>query len=286
LQRLQFLTWLEADGLAWGNRHLRTGARITSDPGFPRTDVEDAEAPQFDPFALCESPLHALENGLHRHFRLGLSDPSAVDYFIDDVEFDQSHPPHRRYLDITSVGRNRDSNRLRPKLNDKIGVIELSRMPVSRDSFRRACSRFATGVAIATVLDESGEPHGLTINSFTPVSAEPPIVLICIDRDCSTLEHFKSSRWFALSFLSEAQQELSNRFAVLPEGRFQGVAWHGADEAGGMPVLDGAIGWMSCRILNRIEAGDHWILLGEVEQAETGEGQPLLYFNSGYQRLA
>jgi len=159
-------------------------------------------------------------------------------------------------------------------------------MPVSRDSFRRACSRFATGVAIATVLDPSGEPHGLTINSFTSVSAEPPIVLICIDRDCSILGHFEASPWFAISFLAEAQQELSNRFALLPEGRFQGVDWRPAQESGGMPILEGAIGWMSCRVLNRVAAGDHWILLGEVEQAEPCEGQPLLYFDSAYQRLA
>lgn len=159
-------------------------------------------------------------------------------------------------------------------------------MPISRDSFRRACSRFATGVAIATVLDGTGEPHGLTINSFTSVSAAPPLVLICIDRDCSVLGHFRSSAWFGLSFLSEAQQDLSNRFAVLPEGRFQGVAWSPAPESS-MPVIEDCIGWMSCRIVDRIEAGDHVIFLGEVDQAETSgsSGKPLLYFDSGYQRL-
>ncbi len=122
------------------------------------------------------------------------------------------------------------------------------------------------------------------MNSFTSVSAEPPLVLICIDLACSLLPLFQLAHAYGLNFLSESQQDLSNRFAVLPEGRFQGVGWRPGENTG-VPRIDGAIGWMECRMRQRIDAGDHVILLAEVEQADSSEGKPLLYFASGYRRL-
>ncbi|BDC50213.1 hypothetical protein F183_A25290 [Bryobacterales bacterium F-183] len=161
----------------------------------------------------------------------------------------------------------------------------MSRTPISRDLFRRACSRFATGVAVATVLDPDGRPHGLTINSFTSVSADPPLVLICLDRSCSLLTHFSSSGFYALSFLSEDQQDLSNRFAALPEGRFQGVAWKPGPQSG-MPILDGSIGYMECSTHQTIVAGDHTLFIGQVEAANAEpEARPLLYYASSYQKI-
>lgn len=157
-------------------------------------------------------------------------------------------------------------------------------MPVSRQSFRQACSRFATGVAVATLLDSSGQPHGLTVNSFTSVSADPPLVLICIDQHSSLLPHFRTVAHYGLSFLSDSQQDLSNRFAILPEGRFQGVDWRRGDSTG-VPVLAGVVGWMECSIRQSIEAGDHIIFLAEVVACEASDGDPLLYFASAYKRL-
>jgi len=161
----------------------------------------------------------------------------------------------------------------------------LSRTPISRDAFRRACSRFATGVAVATVLDRDGKPHGLTINSFTSVSADPPLVLICLDQSCSLLTHFSGSGHYALSFLSEEQQELSNRFAALPEGRFQGVTWK-PGPATGMPILDGSIGFMECSVHQQIVAGDHTLFIGHIEDCGgQPEARPLLYYASAYQKI-
>jgi flavin reductase (DIM6/NTAB) family NADH-FMN oxidoreductase RutF len=158
-------------------------------------------------------------------------------------------------------------------------------MPVSRQSFRLACSRFATGVAVATIFDSTGQPHGLTVNSFSSVSADPPLVLICLDHHSSLLPQFRASQHYGLSFLSDAQQDLSNRFAVLPEGRFQGVDWKPGD-ASGVPLLTGVVGWMECAVRQVIEAGDHAIFLAEVVACEAAEGNPLLYFASGYKRMA
>jgi flavin reductase (DIM6/NTAB) family NADH-FMN oxidoreductase RutF len=158
-------------------------------------------------------------------------------------------------------------------------------MPVSRQSFRQACSRFATGVAVATILDSSGHPHGLTVNSFTSVSADPPLVLICIDNHCSLLAQFQASKAYGLTFLGEEQQDLSNRFAIQPEGRFQGVDWISGGETG-VPILPGAVGWMECVVRQTIAAGDHVIFLAEVAACEAGAGNPLLYFGSAYKRMA
>lgn len=160
----------------------------------------------------------------------------------------------------------------------------MSRTPISRDSFRKACSRFATGVAVATVLDGSGQPHGLTVNSFTSVSAEPPLVLICIDLGSSVLPLFQATESYGLNFLSSGQQEISNRFAVLPEGRFQGVEWVSGPLLG-VPILRHTIGWMECRVERKIEAGDHVIFLAEVVSAEAHDGAPLLYFSSSYRQI-
>jgi flavin reductase len=141
-------------------------------------------------------------------------------------------------------------------------------------------------VAVLTALDREANPHGLTVNSFTSVSAEPPLVLVCVDLSCSILPCFEHSPAYALSFLSEHQEDLSVRFAFVPERRFDGVKWT-PGEITGAPLLEGAIGWMECAIRQRIPGGDHQILLAEVVAArvDDGSGRPLLYFNSGYTSL-
>ena len=156
---------------------------------------------------------------------------------------------------------------------------------MTQEEFRKVCSRFATGVAVLTVSDATGSPHGLTVNSFASVSATPPLVLVCVDNGCSLLPLFEGSPRFGLSFLEQSQQEISRRFAVVPEQRFNGVDWH-LSASGGVPVIDGALGWMECRVVERISAGDHRVLLGEVIGGGFGAGgQPLVYFGSGYRQL-
>ena len=155
---------------------------------------------------------------------------------------------------------------------------------MTQEEFRRVCSRFSTGVAVLTVIDEAGNPHGLTVNSFTSVSASPPLVLVCVDCACSLLPLFESATRFGLSFLSAHQEDISARFAFVPERRFDGVAW--SSSAGGVPVIEDALGWMECVTRQRIPAGDHVIFLGEVVEGQTRpEGQPLIYFSSGYRQL-
>ncbi len=150
--------------------------------------------------------------------------------------------------------------------------------------FRRACGHFATGVAIAATLDSSGNPHGLTINSFTSVSLTPPLILICIDYRAAVLAHFQSATHFGLSFLSALQQDLSNRFALKPDCRFEGTEWKPG--ATGVPLMVGCLASLECRVDRTIDAGDHMILLAEVEAAELEGGQPLLYYSGRYGRCS
>jgi flavin reductase (DIM6/NTAB) family NADH-FMN oxidoreductase RutF len=151
------------------------------------------------------------------------------------------------------------------------------------ETFREACARFATGVTVATVRATDGTPHGLTASSFTSVSIQPPLILICIDYACTFLSHFRACTNFAVNVLEESQRELSVRFAQMPEGRFEGIHWYPGQA--GAPLLGGCIANIECRLSSIIEAGDHAIFLGEVIRAETRPGRPLLYFNRDYRTL-
>ena len=113
---------------------------------------------------------------------------------------------------------------------------------------------------------------------------DPPLVLMCIDRNANVLPYFQDAKSFALSVLEESQQAESNRFATRGEDRFKGVAWHAAES--GSPLIDGALAHFDCVVYQAIEAGDHTIFIGEVTDLHLQEGRPLLYFASAYQQLA
>ena len=102
---------------------------------------------------------------------------------------------------------------------------------LDREVFRKTCARFTTGIAVATVSGTDGAPYGITVNSFTSVSAAPPLVLVCIDYRSSVLTHFRGSAWYAINVLSDAQQELSERFAARVPDRFHNLGWRGANRA-------------------------------------------------------
>ncbi len=156
---------------------------------------------------------------------------------------------------------------------------------MSSDLFRRVCANFPTGVCVATTSDAAGIPHGLTVNSFTSLSLTPPLVMVAIDRASAVLELFEASGAYAVNMLREDQRDLSVRFAELPEGRFEGVAWHPGFQSGA-PVLDGALGVIECRIVQAVDTGDHRVLVGEVLEVSCSAGRPLVFFGSGYAGLA
>ena len=154
---------------------------------------------------------------------------------------------------------------------------------VTGEEFRRACGRFATGVTIASVLDAAGTPHGLTVNSFTSVSLEPTLVLICLGHDVSIIHHFRNAIYFGISVLADDQQALSERFARKGEDRFERVEWHPG--VTGVPLLSGSLARIECSIHRRVEMGDHDIFVGEMAHADVVEGAPLIHFAGNYHRL-
>jgi flavin reductase (DIM6/NTAB) family NADH-FMN oxidoreductase RutF len=151
---------------------------------------------------------------------------------------------------------------------------------VNQDNFRRVCSCFPTGVTITTLIGTDGHPYGITISSFTSVSLEPPLVLICIDHRSRIVQYLTMGCAFAINVLSDDQHELSSRFARHWESRFSGVAWQTG--VTGSPLLEGAAAVLECRLHQSIQAGDHLIVLGQVVGGVSTDRLPLLYFRSSY----
>ena len=151
------------------------------------------------------------------------------------------------------------------------------------EEFRRACARYATGVTVATVEGPDGKPQGLTVNSFTSVSLEPPLLLVCIAKTATAYPAFQTAKGFAVNVLREEQIDLSQHFATSKDERFEGLAWR--EGLHGAPVLDGVLAVMECAMHGSFDAGDHTVFVGLVEHAESHEGAPLLYFASAYRKL-
>lgn len=149
--------------------------------------------------------------------------------------------------------------------------------------FRKACAQFATGITIPTVLGSDGKPHGFTANSFTSVSLSPPMVLICVDNKANVIEHFRAASSFAINILEAQQQALSNRFAGRGHDRFEGVDWKPGEL--GVPLIEGAIAHLECKVNQVLEVGDHSVFFGEVLFAQFSDGAPLLYFQGRYESL-
>jgi flavin reductase (DIM6/NTAB) family NADH-FMN oxidoreductase RutF len=154
---------------------------------------------------------------------------------------------------------------------------------IDKHRFCLACGKYSTGVAIATVRDVQGEPHGMTVNSFTSVSLSPPLVLFCVDHGARILPHFRQCEYFGINVLNEFQTDISDHFASSRRDRFNGIDWRPGET--GVPLLRRGLAFLECALRNRIPAGDHDILIGEVIEARVEEGRPLLYFGSQYRKL-
>jgi flavin reductase (DIM6/NTAB) family NADH-FMN oxidoreductase RutF len=151
-------------------------------------------------------------------------------------------------------------------------------------ALRGVLGRFATGVTVVSTLDSDGEPCGLTVNSFTSVSLEPPLVLVCIDHRADNHAHLLGHGWFGISVLSESQEALSRRFASRERRKFDGLDQIRGHS--GVPLLVGALAHLECRLVEAFEAGDHTILLGRVERLTQFGGRPLLFYGGAYHRIA
>lgn len=156
-------------------------------------------------------------------------------------------------------------------------------MSVDQSAFRSVLGRFATGVTVVTALDRRGRDAGMTVSALASVSLDPPLVLICIDHSASIYNTLSKATHFIVNILSEGQEALARRFAERGSNRFAGIGYdHGQN---GAAVLLETLGYIECEVVARHEAGDHDVIVGEVEIAVSNEGKPLLYYRGGYAQL-
>ncbi|MEZ4629494.1 MAG: flavin reductase family protein [Deinococcales bacterium] len=145
------------------------------------------------------------------------------------------------------------------------------------NDFKQAMSRFPSGVTVITARHE-GETHGMTASAFISVSLNPPLVLESVAKKARMHEILMNASHYGVSILRQDQAEHSNHFAGFGREDFEAVFM----ELHNMPLIEGAVAYVVCKIVDRHEAGDHTLFIGEVEAAQIAEGEPLLYFKRQY----
>ncbi|PDW02557.1 flavin reductase family protein [Candidatus Viridilinea mediisalina] len=148
--------------------------------------------------------------------------------------------------------------------------------------FRQVMSLFASGVTIVTTAHE-GRLAGLTVSSFTSLSLNPMLVLVCIDLQASSHSTIAASGYYAVNILAEGQEYLSRRFASPQAEKFIPETYTISPH--GLPLLAGCLAQIECRVHATLPGGDHTIFVGEVLDVSCHEGRPLLYYRSGYHLL-
>jgi flavin reductase (DIM6/NTAB) family NADH-FMN oxidoreductase RutF len=147
-------------------------------------------------------------------------------------------------------------------------------------ALRNAFGAFLTGVTVVTTRNGAGEPIGFTANSFTSVSLDPPLLLVCLAKTSRNFEAVTGSPGFAINILSEGQKDVSNTFARPVEDRFAAVSWRNGPH--GSPIFADVSAWFDCSTHQVVEAGDHVILIGRIEAFEDSGLSGLGYARGGY----
>ena len=154
-------------------------------------------------------------------------------------------------------------------------------MAVDSETFKQVLGSWATGVTIVT--SQYGDlRHGMTVSAFNEVSLDPPMVLFCADKSSNTMGVIEQSRVFSVSILARSQEELSNLFANKQK---EAVRFNDLDctlGATGCPRIPGALAWLDCSVHEAVDAGDHVIYVGRLEEAEARDVRPLLHFRGKY----
>lgn len=152
--------------------------------------------------------------------------------------------------------------------------------PPAADDFKAAMRHFPTGVTVVTSLRD-GEPRGVTVSAFASVSADPPLVLICINREARSYLYISTSKIFCVNFLAGDQRALAERFAgKLRDRQFEGVEY--TVDATGAAVLRGTVAHMDCEVVEEHHAGSHSIFVGRVLSCASRAGTPLGYYNGDF----
>ena len=158
-------------------------------------------------------------------------------------------------------------------------------LPTDPSGLKQAFARFPTGVAVVCSRDGEGNDGGMTANAICSLSLDPLLVLVCFEQQARTLPLVERSGRFSVSILTEEGRELADRFASkIPEGeKLRGV---NTFEVAGMPVIEPSVAWAVCSLNESIAAGDHRIVIGDVESLGTTDARPLVWFEGSYGSLA
>jgi flavin reductase (DIM6/NTAB) family NADH-FMN oxidoreductase RutF len=156
-------------------------------------------------------------------------------------------------------------------------------MTVDKDLFRRVAGSFASGVTVVTT-GSNGNFHGMTASSFSSLSLEPPLILICFDLTAATLAAVDATGAFVVNILSSQQEQISRQFASRGAHTLDGVDFELGEL--GIPIIRDSLAHFECRVTHRHIEGDHVILVGDVVAGDVDQGDdPLLYFRGSYRRL-
>jgi len=160
--------------------------------------------------------------------------------------------------------------------------------PLNAHQFRKALGHFATGVTVVTVERAPGSVRGMTANSFTSVSLDPLLILICVEKRAAILPMLEKKKQFGVSVLKEGHEAISEYFSKgTPSAEAeQRLSIHYRWTPSGIPVLEGTLLQLSCEVVASHHAGDHTIFVGKVVEAEIHDGRPLLYFGGEYRHMA
>jgi flavin reductase (DIM6/NTAB) family NADH-FMN oxidoreductase RutF len=158
-------------------------------------------------------------------------------------------------------------------------------MAIDSLELRDVLGQFSTGVCVVTAIDDAENAIGMTVNSFASVSLEPPLVLWCIQKDSDRFNAYNNANGFGVSILGEQQQDLSNLYAqklhcqLVPDSYRIGLS--------GQALLHDSIATFGCVVTQRIDGGDHVIMVGEViEMDRSAESRPLIFFGGEYRQLS
>jgi flavin reductase (DIM6/NTAB) family NADH-FMN oxidoreductase RutF len=144
---------------------------------------------------------------------------------------------------------------------------------------RRAMGRFTTGVAVVTT-EADGEVHGMTVNSLTSVSLEPPVLLVCFNKGARTVDALLQAGRFAVSILSARQEQIARRFASRGEDHFSGLPIEYGEHA--VPVVPDALAHAECDVERYGDVGDHVVVFGQVRRLCDREGLPLVFLGGRF----
>jgi 4-hydroxyphenylacetate 3-hydroxylase, reductase component len=176
-----------------------------------------------------------------------------------------------------------ESRRGKPPQSYSPFADPMTSTPIEAKALRQALGRFATGVTIVTCCDADGTRQGLTCNSFSSLSLDPPLVLWSLRSASQSLASFREARHWAVNVLGEAQVDLSRRFATPVADKFDEGVWSAGH--GGAPVLSGCAAVIECERHETLPAGDHWLFIGRVLGLSEAPIAPLVFQSGRYHLL-